>query len=63
MRETGWGVADRVAAACPKASDPKHRTGPSSYNARADWSEQMTKTHVQSQCPVCGLWVVWTPKR
>jgi hypothetical protein len=57
-----WGYTDQVADACPNASDPKHRIGPSGYNARADWADQMIKSHVQSQCQRCELWVIWTPK-
>jgi hypothetical protein len=47
---------------CPNATAPTHRTGPAGYLARADWAENMLKTHTQSQCTTCGLWVVWTPK-
>lgn len=60
---SGWGTTDRLADACPNASDPNHRIGPSGYLARANWADQMIKSHVQSQCPRCGLWVIWTPKQ
>lgn len=51
-----------LAEDCPRASEPDHRVGPKGYIARHEWSKEMTKTHVQKQCPVCGLWVIWVPK-
>ena len=51
-----------TAEGCPNAVDPNHRTGPTGYIVRANWAENMLKTHRQEQCPVCGLWVVWVPK-
>lgn len=59
-KSSQWGLTDRLADACPGATNPDHRTGPSSYLARSDWAENMLKTHRQSQCQTCGLWVIWT---
>lgn len=47
---------------CPNATDPAHNAGPTGYLARAEWAENMLKTHRQSRCSVCRLWVIWTPK-
>lgn len=46
---------------CPEAvTNPDHRIGPNGYLARSEWAENMLKSHRQSQCPTCGLWVIWT---
>lgn len=28
-----------------------------------DWCQKMRKTHTQHQCPTCGFWVIWEPKK
>lgn len=38
-----------------------HTPQPSGYIEWHDWAERMTKTHVQKQCPTCGLWSWWVP--
>ena len=43
---------------CPNAAE--HTPRPSGYGAHSDWAEAMALTHDQSQCPVCGLWMIWT---
>lgn len=30
-----------------------------SYVNNLSWHEWMTVTHKQTQCDVCGLWVIW----
>jgi hypothetical protein len=45
---------------CPDVR--KHAKEPLGYLQRHDWMEKRTKTHVQSRCPTCGYWVIWTPK-
>lgn len=42
--------------------DEHHRTAPTGYNEYLEWCEEMDKTHVQSRCSGCGLWVIWTPR-
>jgi hypothetical protein len=39
-----------------------HTYGPNSYTAWHDWAEKMAETHVQTKCPECGLWMIWTPR-
>ena len=41
---------------------PDHPPGPDGYHERAEWAAQMAKTHIQRQCPKCGLWAIWKPK-
>lgn len=36
--------------------------GPSDYMSRAEWAQNMLKTHDQRQCPDCGLWLIWVAK-
>ena len=26
------------------------------------WAEKKGKTHIQKQCPRCGLWHIWEPR-
>jgi hypothetical protein len=33
---------------------------PDRYRQWHAWAEQMSKTHIQSRCPSCGLFKVWT---
>ena len=39
-----------------------HNEGPDNYVAWHEWAERMSETHVQSRCPACGLWAIWTPR-
>lgn len=41
----------------------KHTPEPSGYVAWHEWAEKKAKTHVQQQCPVCGLWKIWRRKK
>jgi hypothetical protein len=45
---------------CPNAD--QHEPWPSGYIASSVYAEEMMSTHVQSECPRCGLWLIWTPK-
>lgn len=47
-------------ATCPNRAS--HIEGPEGYLAMVDWAEQMLKTHDQSKCRGCGLYLIWTPK-
>lgn len=40
-----------------------HTPCPTDYVGRANWADEMAKTHDQKQCPHCGLWVIWIPKK
>ena len=42
--------------------DCRHPDEPDGYVARAEWFEEMSKTHDQSQCGECQLWTIWEPK-
>jgi len=43
--------------------DCKHTPMPEGYIQRQEWAEKKMKTHIQSRCPECKLWAIWTPKR
>lgn len=45
---------------CPNAD--RHEPWPTGYGAASDHADEMLKTHDQSTCPACGLWVIWTAK-
>lgn len=40
----------------------EHEPMPEGYLARMEWLERLSKTHRQTKCQVCGLWMVWEPK-
>lgn len=40
-----------------------HTPCPSGYCEWHEWAEQMLKTHECQQCPKCGLWAVWVPRK
>ena len=40
-----------------------HTECPAEYIAWHLWAEEMAKTHRQKQCPTCGLFAIWVPKR
>ena len=46
---------------CPNAAN--HAESPGGYVQWHEWAAAMKKTHDQSQCPGCGLWLIWTPKK
>ena len=35
---------------------------PTGYRAWSAWADRMAQTHTQTQCPTCGLWVIWVPR-
>ena len=45
---------------CPTSN--LHTPAPAGYVERAEWHEEMAKTHTQKRCPGCKLWKVWEPK-
>lgn len=45
---------------CQNAAN--HTPVPFGYIARAEWAERMAKTHRQTKCPGCGLWMIWVPR-
>lgn len=45
---------------CPHFED--HAWQPEGYIQWHAWAEKMAKTHRQSKCAGCGLYVIWTPK-
>lgn len=49
------------AYAPPCPNEPEHTEAPTGYVEWHDWAEEMSKTHKQTQCPTCQLWVVWIP--
>lgn len=46
---------------CPQAH--LHTPHPEGYLQHASWAEHMMKTHIQHQCPGCGLWAIWKRKQ
>ena len=45
---------------CPQVH--LHSPQPEGYLQWHDWADKMRKTHVQKQCPGCGLWAIVVPK-
>lgn len=41
----------------------QHTPQPEGYREWHAWAERMSKTHRQVQCPNCGKWSIWLPKR
>lgn len=41
----------------------QHTPRPDGYLNFCDWAEAMAKTHRQTKCPGCGLFIVWVPRR
>lgn len=35
---------------------------PQGYMQFYEWADNMRKTHTQTQCWGCGLWLIWEPK-
>jgi len=40
-----------------------HTRGPDGDLAWHEWAEEKQKTHKQQQCPGCGLYSIWSPRR
>jgi predicted RNA-binding Zn-ribbon protein involved in translation (DUF1610 family) len=51
----------RNAAECTQAS--KHTKAPEGYIDWHLWAEKKARSHVQHECPTCGFWAIWKPKR
>ena len=51
---------DRTPDRDPRCDEHEQPTG---YVDRAEWAEYMLQTHVQRQCPGCGLWTIWEPSQ
>lgn len=47
---------------CPNVKNHVKRE-PGGYVNWHSWAEDKLKTHDQLQCPECGLWVIWKPKK
>jgi hypothetical protein len=55
-------TTDKQREACPNKA--AHVTGePEGYLSWFEWAELKAKTHRQTKCPGCGLWIVWVPKK
>lgn len=54
------GTLYRAHSQCP--DNASHTPIPAGYFQFHEWAAQMRKTHVQTQCPTCGFWVVWAPR-
>lgn len=50
----------RSGEACPNVG--AHVMEPIDRREWAQWLAGMLRTHISSQCPECGLWVIWVPK-
>lgn len=46
---------------CP--NHEAHTPQPTGYVHRADWAEEMSKTHHQIVCEGCGLFAIWVPNK
>jgi hypothetical protein len=46
---------------CPEVM--KHTLCPTGYVDFMEWAERKGRTHRQVQCPGCGLFKVWVPKK
>lgn len=48
---------------CPDRADhTESGLHESDYLGWHAWADQMADTHIQSCCPTCGFWSIWTPK-
>jgi hypothetical protein len=45
---------------CPNIES--HTKSPRGYLEGHKWARDMSKTHNQTRCPDCNLWVIWKPK-
>ena len=46
-------------ATCPN-QNAHVKDAPSGYLQWHAWAERKAKTHTQSKCPGCGLYLIWT---
>lgn len=46
----------------PCVNEAAHTPSPTGYIAWTEWAEEMRKTHEQTRCEGCGLWLVWKEK-
>lgn len=46
---------------CPDAK--RHDDGPEGYLAWHAWAEEKQKRYRCEQCPTCGFWTIWKPKK
>lgn len=54
--------ANPIEENCPRRD--LHTPGsPISYGGRQLWAEEMNRTHRQTRCPECRLYVVWQPRK
>lgn len=40
-----------------------HTSSPDGYINRDEWAVEMGKTHRQTRCPDCGLFVIWIRRK
>lgn len=45
---------------CPNVD--QHTPAPASYTGWHHWATRMSRTHMQTRCPGCGLYEIWIPK-
>jgi hypothetical protein len=51
-----------IEMSCPNIAG--HTKGiPAGYGERAEWAMRMGRTHRQTRCPGCDLYVIWVPKK
>ena len=48
-------------SACPRKDLHNEPGKPAGYAAQDAWARKLSKTHRQTRCPACGLYVVWVP--
>jgi hypothetical protein len=41
----------------------RHTKQPEGYLQWHNWAEGMSVSHIQKQCPHCGLWAIWERKK
>lgn len=46
---------------CPSFHD--HTPQPEGYIEWHDWAKRMMRTHKQTKCTGCGLYMIWVPKQ
>lgn len=47
----------------PSSTECRHTPVPALYHDWYEWCERASKTHSSVQCPCCGLWSIWLPKK
>lgn len=53
--------AKRTNLECIKGAE--HTPTPQGYIEMHAWADKKLKTHINTQCPGCGLWAVWVKKK